>query len=59
MLVERKGADVRVKCSKWLPKGDSYTVWHTDVTCPECRLLTPTIEQIPVRRKRKRLKGRS
>ena len=52
MLVEKKGNDVRVKCGK-LPKGEACTVWHTDVTCPACRALTPTTE--PVRRKRKRL----
>ena len=40
MLKERKGRDVITKCER--SKGvttDQVTVWHTDVTCPDCLAL--------------------
>ena len=37
LLKERKGRDITTKCGR--SKGvtiDQVTVWHTDVTCPDC-----------------------
>ncbi len=48
LLKDRKGKVIVSKCGR--TKGltiDQCTVWHTDVTCPQCLALMAGVEVVP------------